>query len=54
MDEYGQDTVRANNNNNDMGRPSILSSVSSSEISTPSHDEAVFQDTVTSILSQVC
>ncbi|CAO3661678.1 unnamed protein product [Umbelopsis ramanniana] len=53
MDEYGQDTVRANNNNNDMARPSILSSVSSSETSIPLHNEAVFQDTVTSILSQL-
>jgi hypothetical protein len=53
MDEYGQDTVRANNNNSDMARPSILSSVSSSETSIPLHNEAVFQDTVTTILSQV-
>jgi hypothetical protein len=54
MDEYGQDTVRANNNNNDMPRPSILSSSASSENSTPLHSETVFQDTVTSILSRVC
>lgn len=53
MDDYGQDTVRATNNNSDMSRPTILSNVPSSESTSSLHTDAVFQDTVTSILSQV-
>lgn len=53
MDDYGQDTVRANNNSSDISRPTILSNVPPSESSSSSHNDTVFQDTVTSILSQV-
>jgi len=53
MDDYGQDTVRATNNNSDMSRPTILSNVPSSESTSSLHTDAVFQDTVTSILSQL-
>jgi len=53
MDDYGQDTVRANNNSSDISRPTILSNVPPSESSSSSHNDTVFLDTVTSILSQV-
>ncbi|CAO3671725.1 unnamed protein product [Umbelopsis vinacea] len=53
MDDYGQDTVRANNNSSDISRPTILSNVPPSESSSSSHNDTVFLDTVTSILSQL-
>jgi hypothetical protein len=53
MDEYGQDTVRAKDNSNDVPRPSVLSGISSANGSTTLKSEAIFHDTVTSIISQV-
>ncbi|KAJ2957418.1 hypothetical protein NQZ79_g6864 [Umbelopsis isabellina] len=54
MDDYGQDTVRAKDNSNDVPRPSVLSnSVSSSNSSTALKSEAIFHDTVTSVISQL-
>ncbi|KAM3588419.1 Serine/threonine-protein kinase PAK 6 [Umbelopsis sp. WA50703] len=53
MDEYGQDTVRAKDNSNDVPRPSVLSGISSANGSTTLKSEAIFHDTVTSIISQL-